>query len=72
MDDEIKYMSPAQLAKRWAISTSSIYQLKCGTDRLTRVYLNRATLRFLKSEIEAFEIDLFKQASRYNASSLAA
>lgn len=51
---EVKLISPKKLSLRWSISLSSVYGLKCGTDRLTRVRCGRS-LRFLLSEIELIE-----------------
>ncbi len=66
MEDESLYMSPSKLAKRWAVSVSSIYHFKCGTEKLTRIYLGK-TLRFLTKEIETLEGELYTQAQRYRA-----
>ena len=55
MFDKNRYMTPAQLAERWAISKQAVYAHKAGTHLLKRIYLGRA-VRFLRSEVKAIEV----------------
>ena len=59
-----RFVTVSELAKRWAISESAVYQGKCGTKVLTRIRFGNA-LRFLREEVEGVERDLIRKASRY-------
>ncbi len=61
---EIKYISPAQLARRWAISLSSVYHGKGGSEGLRRIYLSKKASRFLIEDIEKVELKRLKEANR--------
>lgn len=63
MSEKSKYISPSELAARWGISASAVYDRKCGTNRLTPHRFGRV-LRFLRSEVEAFEEELFRGAKK--------
>jgi predicted DNA-binding transcriptional regulator AlpA len=52
---EQRYISVSELAMRWSVSPSAIYARKCGTNALTPIRLGRS-VRFLRKEIEAFEM----------------
>lgn len=60
---ERRYVSVAELAVRWSISPSAIYARKCGTHALTPIRLGRS-VRFLRKEIEAFEMARERQIQR--------
>ena len=60
---EQRYISVAELAMRWSVSRSSIYHGQCGSDALTPIRFGRA-VRFLRSEVEAFEKAALNTASR--------
>jgi predicted DNA-binding transcriptional regulator AlpA len=62
-----RYLSVSELAVRWSISPSAIYGRKCGTDKLTPIRLGRS-VRFLRAEVEAFEIALESQLRRMKLS----
>jgi predicted DNA-binding transcriptional regulator AlpA len=51
---ERKYISAAELAVRWDVSASAIYQRKCGSNALSAIRFGRS-IRFLRSEVEALE-----------------
>lgn len=51
---ERRYISPAELAVRWSVSTSAIYHSKSAIDGLRVIRLGRS-IRFLRSEVEALE-----------------
>lgn len=53
---ERRYISPAELAVRWSLSTSAIYHSKSAIDGLRVIRLGRS-IRFLRSEVEALEKD---------------
>jgi hypothetical protein len=59
-----RFITVSELAARWAISESAVYQGKCGTAVLTRVRFGNS-LRFLREEFERIEQDLIRKASRY-------
>jgi hypothetical protein len=59
-----RFVTVSELAERWAISESAVYQGKCGTKVLTRIRFGNA-LRFLREEVERVEKDLIRKASRY-------
>jgi hypothetical protein len=59
-----QFITVSELAERWAISESAVYQGKCGTAALTRVRFGNS-LRFLREEVERVEQDLIRKASRY-------
>src|SRR5690349_13395756 len=59
-----QFITAAELAERWAISESAVYQGKCGTAILTRIRFGNS-LRFLREEVEKIEKDLIRKASRY-------
>jgi predicted DNA-binding transcriptional regulator AlpA len=59
-----RFISVSELAERWAVSESAIYQGKCGTAALTRVRFGNS-LRFLREEVERIEQDLIRKASRH-------
>src|SRR5438270_13981445 len=59
-----RFITASELAERWAISESAVYQGKCGTAVLTRIRFG-TSLRFLREEVERIEQDLIKKASRY-------
>ncbi len=61
---DIKYVSPAQLARRWAISVSSVYHGKGGCKGLKRIYLTKKAFRFLLEDIEKMELKRLKEANR--------
>ena len=60
---ERRYVSVAELAIRWSISPSAIYARKCGTNALTPIRLGRS-VRFLRQQVEAFEIARESQIGR--------
>jgi predicted DNA-binding transcriptional regulator AlpA len=51
---ERRYISPLELAARWSISASAIYQGK-GVIRGLKVIRLGKSIRFLRSEVEALE-----------------
>jgi predicted DNA-binding transcriptional regulator AlpA len=51
---ERRYISPAELAVRWSVSTSAIYHSKRAIDGLKVIRLGKS-IRFLRSEVEALE-----------------
>jgi hypothetical protein len=53
----------SELAIRWSVSPSAIYARKCGTNALTPIRLGRS-VRFLRKEVEAFEVALERQIQR--------
>jgi hypothetical protein len=59
-----RFITVSELAERWAISESAVYQGKCGTSALTRIRFG-SSLRFLREEVERIEKDLIRKASRY-------
>lgn len=59
-----RFITVSELAERWAISESAVYQGKCGTATLTRIRFGHS-LRFLREEVERIEKDLIGKASRY-------
>jgi hypothetical protein len=61
---EIKYVSPAQLALRWAISVSSVYHNKGGCQGLRRIYLTKKAFRFLLEGVEKLEAKRLREANR--------
>ena len=60
-----QFITPSELATRWAISESAVYHGKCGTSNLTRVRFGNS-LRFLREEVERLEKQLINKASRYS------
>ena len=60
---ERRYISVSELAVRWSVSPSAIYARKCGTDALTPIRLGRS-VRFLREQVEAFEMALESQIGR--------
>lgn len=60
---ESRYISVTELAVRWSISPSAIYARKCGTTALTPIRLGRS-VRFLRKEVEAFEMARERQIER--------
>lgn len=52
---EQKYISPQELAVRWAVSPSAIYAGKCGARLLRRITLGPRTIRFLLKEVIELE-----------------
>lgn len=64
---ESRYISVAELAVRWSISPSAIYARKCGTETLTPIRLGRS-VRFLRTQVEAFEMALESQTGRMKQS----
>lgn len=59
-----RFITVSELAERWAISESAVYQGKCGTAALTRIRFGNS-LRFLREEVERIEQELIRKASRY-------
>ena len=60
---EQKYLSVAELAIRWSVSQSAIYSRKCGTSALSPIRFGKS-IRFLRTEVEAFEKDREARASK--------
>lgn len=58
-----KYLSVNQLAARWGISPSAVYNCKCGTEQLRRLRFGKS-VRFLLSEVEALEAEKIRQAKK--------
>ena len=58
-----RYVSVSELALRWSISPSAIYARKCGTHALTPIRLGRS-VRFLRAQVEAFEMARESQLER--------
>ncbi len=64
---EQKYLSVAELATRWSVSPSAIYSRKCGTSALSPIRFGKS-IRFLRTEVEAFERDREARASKAQTS----
>lgn len=64
---EQKYLSVAELAIRWSVSPSAIYSRKCGTCALAPVRFGKS-IRFLRTEVEAFERDREARANKTQTS----
>lgn len=59
-----KFISPAQLARRWDLSESSIYHGNADAKQLTRIPFGRS-IRFLLSEVEALEAQKLSLATAH-------
>src|SRR6266480_4866603 len=64
---EQKYLSVAELATRWSVSPSAIYSRKCGTSALCPIRFGKS-IRFLRTEVEAFERTREARASKAQTS----
>jgi len=64
---EQRYVLAAQLAARWSVSKSAIHHGNCGSHALTPIRLGRS-VRFLLSEVEAFEKKHEAQTRRNDSS----
>ena len=64
---EQKYLSVAELATRWSVSPSAIYSRKCGTSALSPIRFGKS-IRFLRTEVEAFERTREARASKAQTS----
>ncbi len=64
---EQKCLSVAELATRWSVSPSAIYSRKCGTSALSPIRFGKS-IRFLRTEIEAFERTREARASKAQTS----
>src|SRR6267142_3976455 len=64
---EQKYLSVAELATRWSVSASGIYSRKCGTSALSPIRFGKS-IRFLRTEVEAFERTREARASKAQTS----
>lgn len=58
-----QYITAKQLAQRWAISLSAVYNCKAGTHALTRIRFS-GTVRFLLSEVESIERESLTRSRR--------
>lgn len=57
---EKRYISASELAIRWSVSQSAIYHGGAGSNGLSAIRLGRS-VRFILSEVEAFEKNLEAQ-----------
>lgn len=61
------YLSPRQLATRWAISVSAVYMNRCETKRLPRYRFGRA-VRFRLVDIIALENEITNRSNTFSGS----
>ncbi len=53
------FITVGELADRWSISTSAVYQNKCMTDRLKRFRFGKS-VKFLLKDVEAIEREIVR------------
>ena len=59
---EQKFMRPDELAERWGLSLSAVYQGKADVSLLRKIYFGKS-LRFLRQEVIQVEEQKLKMAS---------
>ena len=64
---EKRYISASELAIRWSVSKSAIYHGNCSSHALSAIRFGRS-VRFLLSEVEAFEKNIEAQVRSHKDS----